>query len=101
MPTKSEFEELVDNCSWEWTTLGDVKGYKVTSNINGNSIFLPAAGYLHEESLKGAALYGHYWSSTPYVENHTMAYLLYINESCHSTNWEARALGYSVRPVVE
>ena len=101
MPTKTEFEELVDNCSWEWTTLGDVKGYKVTSNINGNSIFLPAAGYRHEESLKGAALYGHYWSSTPYVENHTMAYLLYINESCHSTNWEACALGYSVRPVVE
>jgi hypothetical protein len=26
MPTKTEFEELVDNCSWEWTTLGDAKG---------------------------------------------------------------------------
>ena len=101
MPTHDELTELIEGCSWTWTTQNGVNGCKVTSNINGNSIFLPAAGYRHEESLKGAALYGHYWSSTPYVENHTMAYLLYINESCHSTNWEACALGYSVRPVVE
>ena len=40
MPSLEEFNELQNNCTWEWTTLGDVKGYKVTSNINGNTIFL-------------------------------------------------------------
>lgn len=41
MPTKSEFEELISECEWTWTTQNDVKGYKITGK-NGNSIFLPA-----------------------------------------------------------
>lgn len=54
MPTKEEFEELVDpaNCSVEEAMQGDVKGYRITSKKNGNSIFLPVSGD------KG------YWSST-------------------------------------
>ena len=44
MPTKEEFQELIDNCKMEWTTLNKVKGMKFTSKINGKSIFLPAAG---------------------------------------------------------
>ena len=36
----AELKELVDNCTWTWGTLDNgVKGYKVTSNKNGNSIF--------------------------------------------------------------
>lgn len=42
MPTKEEFQELVDNCTWEWTER-DGTGYKVTGK-NGNSIFLPVGG---------------------------------------------------------
>lgn len=31
MPTYSEFAELINSCTWEWTTMeGDVAGYKVT-----------------------------------------------------------------------
>ena len=46
MPTKEEFEELVDKCSWELVVKdGKEKGYTVTSNVNGNSIFLPWTGY--------------------------------------------------------
>lgn len=44
MPTAEEIDELVDKCIWEWTTLDGVAGCKVTSPVNGNSIFLPAAG---------------------------------------------------------
>ena len=44
MPTANEFQELIDNCEWTWTTQGVLDGYKVTSKKNGNSIFLPAAG---------------------------------------------------------
>ena len=43
MPTSSEIDELISDCTWTWTTLNDVNGYEVTGT-NGNSIFLPAAG---------------------------------------------------------
>ena len=42
MPTKAELNELLNNCTWTWTTQNGHKGYKVTGP-NGNSIFLPAA----------------------------------------------------------
>ena len=44
MPTYDEQEELLNNCIWELTTENDFNGYKV-AGPNGNSIFLPAAGY--------------------------------------------------------
>ena len=44
LPTKEEFQELIDNCQWEWTKeSGSYGGYKVTGP-NGNSIFLPVGG---------------------------------------------------------
>lgn len=44
MPTKTEMDELRNNCEWEWTQISGVNGYIVTGK-NGNSIFLPAAGW--------------------------------------------------------
>ena len=44
MPTMAELEELLKNCKWDWVTRSGVQGYHVVSKINGNSIFLPAAG---------------------------------------------------------
>ena len=43
MPTKAELQELLDKCTWEWTQINNVNGYKVTAE-NGNSIFIPASG---------------------------------------------------------
>ena len=42
MPTLAEMKELINNCTWEWTTQNGVYGRKVTGP-NGNSIFLPLA----------------------------------------------------------
>ena len=63
MPTKEQFEELFDNCTSGWTTLNGVDGRKFTSNINGNSIFLPAAGYRDVNGLSYAGDFGSYYSS--------------------------------------
>ena len=41
MPTNAEFQELIDKCTWTWTTVNGKEGYKVTSKQNGNIIFLP------------------------------------------------------------
>ena len=51
MPTRLQLSELIAECSFQWTTLNGVKGYKATGP-NGNSIFLPAAGYYTDLILK-------------------------------------------------
>lgn len=61
LPTKEQFEELKNKCSWSWTG----SGYKVTGP-NGNSISLPAAGWRDcNGSVSNVGSYGYYWSSTP------------------------------------
>ena len=63
-PKDTEFNELKENCKWEWTKLNGIIGYKVTSKINGNSIFLPAAGEHYNTSLLYDGEEGNYWTSS-------------------------------------
>lgn len=46
IPTKTEFDELINTTytTLDWTTQNGVSGMKITSKVNGKSIFLPAAG---------------------------------------------------------
>ena len=98
MPTLKEVEELVNNCKWFYTMQGGVRGYKLTGP-NGNSIFLPAAGYRDGTSLVDNGSYGHYWSSTQCDVFDDYSYYLYF--SCHYCYWYsgARYTGRCVRPV--
>ena len=101
MPTEAELEELVDECTWTWTTQNGVKGYKV-KGPNGNSIFLPAAGHRLGSLLLGAGSSGYYWSSTPNDYGGSSASDLYFYSSNHSMyNYYNRYNGQSVRPVLE
>ena len=97
MPTKEEFEELIERCTWNWTTYKGVKGCKVTGP-NGNSIFLPAAGWFGA-SLYGRGTYGYYWSATPGESYSYGAYGLSFFGSNYYTSWNDRYYGHSVRPV--
>ena len=99
LPTKAEFDELIRQCTWTWTTQNGIKGYKVTSKKNGNSIFLPAAGWRNGTSLSRQGVYGYYWSSTPHESNSHSAYGLLFLSGNHGTNWLNRYDGRSVRPV--
>lgn len=100
MPTREECEELVEECTWEWTTQNGVYGMKVTGP-NGNYIFLPAAGYRYGSSLYGAGENGFYWSSTPHSGDF-YACRLYFNSGHCSVNYvHDRYFGRSVRPVSE
>ena len=101
MPTKAEFQELMDYCTWTWTTYNGKEGYKVVSKKNSNSIFLPAAGYRYGSSLIHAGEYGHYWSSTPYESDTYRAYRLYFHSGDRDARWGYRSYGPSVRPVSE
>jgi hypothetical protein len=100
MPTNGEFQELEDNCTWTWTTQNGKNGYKV-AGPNGNSIFLPAAGYRDGGTLYYDGGYGYYWSSTPDESGTVRAYGLYFYEGFLFVDWGYRRKGRNVRPVLE
>lgn len=67
MPTRSEQDELRENCTWTKTTHNGVKGYEVTGKKPGytsNSIFLPTGGYRQYSTLYDLGVAGEYWSSS-------------------------------------
>ena len=105
-PTSEEIKELMDNCTWTWTTMNDVNGYMVESNVagyEGNYIFLPAAGNYDKKEVKNKGTYGGYWTSTPLSsESKAAAYNLYFyGETILSTQNSNRYTGRSIRPVCE
>ena len=97
MPTKTEMQELI-NCTWTWTTQNGVNGYNV-EGPNGNSIFLPAAGYYYGSSLRHTGSNGFYWSSSPDGSDSYYAYAFCFNSSDHYVSNDSRSYGQSVRPV--
>ena len=101
MPTKEEQQELINNCTWTWTTQNGVNGYKVTSDKNGKSIFLPAAGYRYDSSLYYAGSIGYYWSSSLDTGDPIIAYDLYIYSGYVVWGYYYRCLGLAVRPVCQ
>ena len=100
LPTKAEMEELKDKCTWTWTSQSGVKGYKVTGP-NGNSIFLPAAGFSYGSSRYSVGEGGFYWSSTPDESVASNACVLHFYGGGHDEGWGLRNYGYTVRPVSE
>ncbi len=101
LPTMGELEELIDKCEWKWTAEGGHDGYRVTGP-NGNSIFLPAAGWRNgSERYYYVGDRGYYWSSTPDGSNSVGAYYLYFNLFNRVVDWNYRSYDMSVRPVCE
>ena len=99
MPTQAEQDELRTKCRWTWTTKNGVSGYKVVGP-NGNSIFLPAAGYWSGTlfDLKGSS--GLYWSSSLIESFPNCAYGLYFaSNKVLGRDSSYRYSGLSVRPV--
>lgn len=101
MPTDAEWTELRTKCTWTWTTKGGKDGYKVTSKTNGNSIFLPAAGFPYGADLDGAGSYGYYWSSSLFESYPKNAWRVAFDSGVPDRTANDRCYGQSVRPVTE
>ena len=102
MPTRAEQDELRTNCTWTWTTINGIKGYKVQSNKSGYTdrwIFLPAAGCRNGTLLLSVGSYGLYWSSSLYAGSPYRAYYLSFGSGDVDWNYSYRYIGQSVRPV--
>lgn len=100
MPTADQFQELYDNCTSVWTTRNGVDGCLFTSNVNGNTLFFPAAGYYDNMTLGNRGLRGYFWSSR--YDSDTNARLLEVLSSLvNPRDSRSRHFGISVRPVMK
>ncbi|MCQ2111177.1 MAG: hypothetical protein MJY79_06765 [Bacteroidaceae bacterium] len=102
MPTKEEQDELRNNCTWTWTTLNGVNGYKVQSKKDGYTdkwIFLPAAGSRGDSDFYSVGSFGYFWSSSLYTDDPRYAFYLYFDSGGVWRSSDYRRHGQSVRPV--
>ena len=103
MPTDAEWTELRTKCTWTWTTNYNGTGVKgrIVTATNGNSIFLPAAGYRGGTSLYDAGSDGDYWSSSLNMDYPSDARSVFFYSDKVGRLSTYRYYGFSVRPVSE
>ena len=104
MPTKDEYQELLDNCTSEWLRINGVYGRKYTSTKAGFTdkwIFLPAAGHGFLNSIINVGEEGFYSSSSLDVDQSGWSWVLqFDNNNAHTGIWGCdRYNGASIRPV--
>ena len=98
MPSSTQVEELLANCTSEWTTLNGVAGRRFYGD-NGNSIFLPAAGMRIEDSLSYDGKSGFYWSSTLTLFPQDKINSFSFDSENYAPSSELGHYGLTVRPV--
>ena len=98
MPTRAEWQELLDNTTVTWTTQNGVNGRLFTAS-NGNSLFLPAAGCRYYSGLNGVGSYGGYWSSSLDTDGPNYAWYFEFGSFYDGVGSTYRSYGFSVRPV--
>ena len=103
-PTDAEWTWLRENCDWAWKTTADGyahNGMLVTSTINGNQIFLPAAGERRYADLLEEGSIGSYWSSSLWEDFSGSAMQVQFYSGGVYRGPRDRYRGLSVRPVTE
>ena len=100
MPVQENIEELLNNCTHEWTMMNGVTGVKFTSNTNDRFIFLPAAGKRHDSVPDETGVEGNYWACTPDSANEGYAKCLSFDADLTCLSNQPRYYGISIRPVI-
>ncbi len=102
MPTLQEVEELGEYCTGSFIEINGVSGI-LLKGPNENSIFLPAAGCLHETTEnKHIGDFGSYWTASLGPSAGAAGFMSFGKEdSSHKVSgaFHFRNLGYSVRAV--
>ena len=103
MPSREQIDELLYDCTWEWTQVNGVNGRLVTGP-NGNTIFLPASGMRIEYDLDYVGENGYYWGRSMlfvppihYYPQHGTS--IQFNEEYWEWQGGSRCIGFTVRAV--
>lgn len=102
MPTDEDWSELISGCTWTWTTQNSANGYTITSNTNGQSIFLPAVGSIEGTNFPKDQVdfeNGRYWSSSLNSSVPSKALFMRFDTKNFVQNSEFRYIGIPIRPV--
>lgn len=97
MPTVDEIKELLDKCTWTWTTQDGVNGCQV-DGPNGNAIFLPATGFVNDTALIDKGDAGYYWSSSLSTLSRDASFFFFHSVN-HEWAYQDRRCRLFVRPV--
>ncbi len=100
MPTKEEMDELLNSCTWTWSSMNGVPGYKVTGT-NGHHLFLPAAGGWNDADYHGDG-WGTVWTSSLHSTSDFGAYGLSFGSSSKDYSGDrGRYFGRPIRAVYD
>ena len=80
----------------------DYTGEEISGEVAGlpeGTVFMPISGYRIEDNIYDIGIYGLYWTSSPY--NDLSAHYFYFDGSHVFPDYDARALGCSVRLVTD
>lgn len=102
MPTREEFEELLHPANTDLCLVSknDVKGYLVVSKKNGNTLFLPAAGFKLADEVTGVEDEYYYWTSEHSEEGLGVANVVGIFYGSLDVRSLNRPIGCTIRPVL-
>ncbi len=103
-PTLEEMTELIKGCDWAWSDNFNGKGIAGqvgVSKVNGNVIFLPAAGYSNGKEIIDKGVYGGYWTSTLHFGNSYNAHIFTFYDHQITRFNYYRSDGRSVRAVLK
>lgn len=104
VPTRDEWNELIDNCTWQWTGINGVTGCLATSKTTGNTLFFPAAGNMVDAEHTHDQLGCFYWTSTEFIQQDISQecrnYRANMDATNHAANgYDYPEVGFSIRPV--
>ena len=102
MPTINDIFELYTRCKWDFMTYNGVRGLVITGP-NGNSIFLPYAGFVSGSSLGLAGRDGYYWGNQYRSDLCGDAITMWFSDGFYTPYFEyyyaIRSAGHTIRPV--
>lgn len=100
-PTRTEWDALLNQCTWVPYTMNGKKGFKVISKTDGkNEIFLPLSGSWTGTSNTTDGEKGFYWASDLYYTGKG-AYVMQLTADTAKEGTVERCYGCSVRPVID
>jgi len=103
MPTKKEFDELLNNTTNKWIEnykcIHGLNGRLFTSKNNGNTLFLPAAGFFSDTNLIYVGTDCSMWSASIKPTNSYVVYYLTFLSGYISITDDIRRYGFSVHAV--
>lgn len=99
IPTEAQMEELKNNVTYTNETLNGVKGRRLTSKLNGKSIFIPFGGYFEGDEYKNPTIYANYWTSSLFSDCRQAKAYWTNNSGAFRSGGIDRCCALPIRPV--